>query len=69
MMHSRGRIPYTNRVQYTRQYISSSIVLTLLIDYVKLRFGEALYPANLKKIEVGLIIYIYQRLIIGVHSI
>ena len=42
---------------------------TWLIDYVKLKFREVLLPANLKRIEVGLVIQIYQKLIVRVDSI
>ena len=51
-----------------RQDIGSSIVLTWLIDYIKLQFREAFKPANLARIEVGPIMKIYQRLMIGVQS-
>ena len=44
-------------------------MLTWLIDNMKLQFGEAFLPANLARIEVGIIIQIYHRLMISVRSI
>ena len=44
-------------------------MLTWLIDYVKLQFGEVLLPVDLMRIGLGILMQIYKRLMISVHSI
>ena len=44
-------------------------MLTWPIDYVKLQFRQVLQPENLARIEVGLVMQRYQRLMISLHNI